>query len=862
MIPVKLNLKNFLSYGKDVPPLDFTQFHVACLSGANGQGKSALLDALTWSVWGEGRKGSQEKKADNSLLRMGQEDMQVEFIFDLEGDRYRVIRSFFHAGKSSRAGLEFQVYDHKENKYVSLACPSTRETQERIIKTLRLDYQTFINSAFILQGRTDEFSKKTARERKEVLSEILGLSRYDELVDLAKSYLKEINNTIMAKDSRLEYIAQELAQIDFYKEKIKELSESHSRISQKIKEKEEQINKLKERVGFLQHKSEEFDELIGRIEQLGQEIVQGEKEIELKKEEIVSCEEIISQKETILTEFEDYQRFNAENSELTSKLQKIRKVEEDRLAIERRIESERSNLIVDVRNKEDRHKDLQIKAEQKEKNKAKLSDLEKKMKDIKSLEKESEKIQEDINKINIELNDTKNQIVGLEKNNKNNEEKICLLRDNPEGECPLCEAKLNADRKKKIEANLDKEIKLNLTEIEKLREEEELLKRKIIHPKNRWEEIKRSIEDKDVWQQQLSAVQLEYKDSEQAAKMIIILQEEIKKIEKIIEEKNYAIEEQKGLKELEEQIKNIGYDEERHHQLNRKIEELQNAPVERARLEEAEKKIDILKRALAERQENYRQKDSDFKKLEKKTEEIKIELKELPSLKERLIQEEQLLKSDLTIKEEILEERGGYQSKFEQCLKLEKEKKEMEEELEKSRREKDIYEKLILAFGKNGIQALIIENALPEIEEEANNLLAKLTSNGTHITIESLRDLKSGRLKETLEIKISDELGIRDYELYSGGEAFRIDFSLRIALSKLLARRAGTRLRTLVIDEGFGTQDEEGLDNIVEAIQSISDDFDKILVITHLESLKNAFPVKIEVTKLPEIGSQFKIIKS
>ena len=862
MIPVKLNLKNFLSYGENVPPLDFTQFHVACLSGANGQGKSALLDALTWSIWGEGRKGSQEKKADNSLLRMGQEDMRVEFIFDLEGDRYRIIRSFSRAGKSSRASLEFQVYDQKENKYISLSCPSTRETQERIIKTLRLDYQTFINSAFILQGRTNEFSKKTARERKEVLSEILGLSRYDELADLAKSYLKEINNVIMAKDSRLEYIAQELIQVDFYEGKIKELSEEQARISQKITEKEGQINKLKERVSFLQHKSEEFDGLIERIEQLGQEIVRGEKEIELKKKEIISCEEIISQKEAILTEFKDYQKFNAENNELTLKLQKIRKVEEEKILIERKIESGRADLVIEIRNKQDRHKDLQIKAGQKEKNKTELLELEKKIKDIKLLEEESEEIQEKGNKLNVKLSSIKNQIEGLEKDIGDNEEKIRLLRENPEGECPLCEAKLNADRKKKIEANLEGEIKLNLTEIEKLKREEEesdIQREKLV---NRWKEIKQSIKDKDTWQQELSRVHLEYKESEQAAKMMIGLQEEIKKIEKIIEEKNYAIEEQKGLKRLEEQIKNIGYDEERHLQLNRKIEGLHHAPVERARLEEVEKKIDSLRTALAEWQENYQQKDLDFKDLEKKIEEIKIELKELPSLKERLTQEEQLLKSDLILREGILEERGGYQSKFEQCLKLEKEKKEMEEELEKSRQEKNIYEKLIVAFGKNGIQALIIENALPEIEEEANNLLAKLTSNGTQITIESLRDLKSGRLKETLEIKISDEMGVRDYELYSGGEAFRIDFSLRIALSKLLARRAGTRLRTLVIDEGFGTQDEEGLDNIVEAIQSISDDFDKILVITHLETLKDAFPVRIEVTKIPEIGSRFKIIKS
>ncbi|MBA7653634.1 hypothetical protein ES703_61491 [subsurface metagenome] len=64
------------------------------------------------------------------------------------------------------------------------------------------------------------------------------------------------------------------------------------------------------------------------------------------------------------------------------------------------------------------------------------------------------------------------------------------------------------------------------------------------------------------------------------------------------------------------------------------------------------------------------------------------------------------------------------------------------------------------------------------------------------------------------------------------------------------------------MDEGFGTQDEEGIDNLVQAIQSIRDDFDKILVITHLESLKDAFPVRIEVTKLPEIGSRFEIIKN
>ena len=862
MIPVKLALKNFLSYGEDVPPLDFTQFHIACLSGNNGQGKSALLDALTWAVWGEGRKASQEKKADSSLLRIGQKDMQVEFVFDLEGDRYRIIRNYSLAGKSSRSGLEFQVFNQEDNEYISLTGSSIRETQGKIIKTLRIDYQTFINSAFILQGRIDEFSRKSARERKEILSEILGLSRYDELANLAKSHLRKINNIIITKESRLEYIYQETANLDFYKEKIKELSESYKEISQKIKMEEKKAGKLKEEINILKHKSEQCAELEDRIEQYRQEIARGQKQIELRKKEIIDCQRIISQKEKVLNDFENYQRFNTENNEFSRKLQQIRKIEEERVLTERKIESERVNLEVGVRNKKDRHKDLKMKAEQGIKNRTKLLELEKKMKEIKSLEGQSEEIRQKGSELKVKISSIKGQIERLEKDNKDNQEKLRLLRENPEGECPLCEAKLNAERKRKIEDNINKEINLNIKRIEKLRKEMEESSKQKDRLVEKWRETNQKLKYKDIWQQELSKAYLEREESTQARKLMVGLQEEIKKLEKIIQEKRYALEEQKKLKEIEGQIKNIGYDEARHRLLNRKIEELSNAPLEKAKLEEAEKKIDSLKDGLSELKENYQQKKLNLKDLEKKKEKVRIELKELPSLKEKLVQEERLLNSEQILKDNILEERGGYQSKFDQCLKLGKEKKKISKKLEESKKEQNIYQKLIVAFGKNGIQALIIENALPEIEEEANNLLSKLTNNSTQISIESLRDLKSGGIKETLDIKISDELGIRDYELYSGGEAFRIDFSLRIALSKLLTRRAGTKLRTLVMDEGFGTQDEEGIDNLVQAIQSISDDFDKILVITHLESLKNAFPVRIEVTKLPEIGSRFEIIKS
>ncbi|HNR65617.1 MAG TPA: AAA family ATPase, partial [Atribacterota bacterium] len=185
MIPVTLHLHNFLSYGRDVPPLDFTQFNIASLSGGNGQGKSALLDALTWALWGEGRKAQQEKKADRGLLKIGENEMWVDLVIELEGERYRVIRKFSLVKKRSYSELELMVFDSKKDDFISLSAPSIKQTQQRINSILRMDYNTFINSAFILQGRVDEFTRKSALERKQILSEVLGLSHYERLSVLA-----------------------------------------------------------------------------------------------------------------------------------------------------------------------------------------------------------------------------------------------------------------------------------------------------------------------------------------------------------------------------------------------------------------------------------------------------------------------------------------------------------------------------------------------------------------------------------------------------------------------------------------------------------------------------------------------------
>ena len=155
------------------------------------------------------------------------------------------------------------------------------------------------------------------------------------------------------------------------------------------------------------------------------------------------------------------------------------------------------------------------------------------------------------------------------------------------------------------------------------------------------------------------------------------------------------------------------------------------------------------------------------------------------------------------------------------------------------------------AFGRNGIQGMIIEEfAVPALEEEANRILSRMSNNQLYLTIKMQRPTQNQGTVERLDIVVSDAQGTRQLEAFSGGEAFRISFALRIALSKLLARRAGRRLETLIIDEGFGTQDEEGREHLVEAINSVSDEFRIILVITHIQEVRDLFPVQINIKQV------------
>jgi exonuclease SbcC len=338
----------------------------------------------------------------------------------------------------------------------------------------------------------------------------------------------------------------------------------------------------------------------------------------------------------------------------------------------------------------------------------------------------------------------------------------------------------------------------------------------------------------------------------QAAEWKSTGEKRLAEITKSLEKESFAKESRAQLKVVDKELAALGYDAAAHDaarkaESEQRIveEEHQNLEKARAALKPIENEIQNLKSEIANRESevDLQQKEHDeavafLAASEAQAPDVDAAMDELLRLQER--------------ENRLTQEVGAARQKVDVLADLKKRKADYIDGREKLQHEIARHKMLERAFGKDGVPALLIEQALPQIETRANELLDRLSDGQMSIrfvTQSEYKDKKRDDLKETLEIQISDGVGVRDYEMYSGGEAFRVNFAIRLALSEVLAQRKGARLQTLVIDEGFGSQDIQGRQRLIEAINLVKDDFAKILVITHLEELKDAFPTRIEVEK-------------
>ncbi|MEG4082418.1 AAA family ATPase [Microcoleus sp. POL10_C6] len=356
----------------------------------------------------------------------------------------------------------------------------------------------------------------------------------------------------------------------------------------------------------------------------------------------------------------------------------------------------------------------------------------------------------------------------------------------------------------------------------------------------RWAEIKQA-QIKDA-QQKLNKINARRPD----------LQTQLATVQQQLEQQKDSSEIQQQILSLDRYIAEIGYNLEQHEHVRSEMRRSQFWIARAEKLRSATVQYPQVQQRVNEIANSIAVRDRDLQAVSAQTSAMNQQLQEHPDPTARISAIEQQISRRRQQLDQHLGSLGRLQQQQQNLENLQVHLVAQKEQMQVAKRQQRVYQELGQAFGKNGIQALMIENVLPQLEAETNQILSRLSANQLHvqfITQRAAASKKATKLIDTLDILIADARGTRAYETYSGGEAFRINFAIRLALARLLSQRAGTALQMLIIDEGFGTQDAEGCDRLIAAINAIASDFACILTVTHMPHLKEAFQARIEVSK-------------
>jgi len=887
MIPLKIYLKNFLSYGAPGQTINFEPHHLICLSGKNGHGKSALLDALTWVLWGQARKTTHPGKADENLIKIGQTDMTVMLDFMCNNTLYRVRREVAQSRGKLISQLDVGIIDQTTQQLKALTEKTIRDTQELINRIIGLNGEAFQNSSFFRQGNADEFSKKAPKDRKDILANLIGLDHIEQLRKRIIEKGRELGFHRQHKERLCEHIKEEVQQHTQLGEALTTLSSRIEDLTQHEKDFDTNIAIISEQQQLIATEYHALNNKRRESERIAQTIkthydmllpaLAKWRTIRQMKRTYKSLPSFDQRRADLIQLRHTVQEILTEEATLKTALQKYNAVLIERTyTLHREYES---RLML--------HKDLLQTV---------TTQLYAKTHAHEIIQKSSTELQHELNSINDKMTKLTEQIDLAQKNvpviaqhlfEKNtqrlvqfqahmtrllHDEKMIIdheqmMRNNQDRSCSWCFQHISEDNAqlihqkiahrfcciKKHQKKLTRCID-HITECINQHHQQVLTANHINHEIQKYsstlealsitrDKTYHDIQQKTAQIQQLTneisllsdqqkALHTEQSIIEEEQKSTLLHNKQIKEINEHIGSHEYRL---KTLPQLPAQLTDI----------QQHLDQLAAEEIHYATLQTEPELIAHLKMLFTTLRNIKQQKKIQEQELGAYAT-VEARFKEYEQMKLDLQQNYKKVRQE---REELIHRKGSLEQA---CLHVEKQKEQLtheQKELDALVAEIDDHNLLAQALSKDGLQGILIEYILPDIEREANLLLSKLTDNQTQLYFESVRELKNGNLKETLDIKISDNQGIRPYELFSGGEAFRIDFALRLAISKFLARRSGASIQTLIIDEGFGSQDEEGLNRIMEALYAIQNEFAKIIIVSHLSSMKDQFPVHFHVQK-------------
>lgn len=991
MIPRQLTLRNFLSYRSAT--LDFRGLHVACVSGANGAGKSSLLEAIAWVIWGQSRVA-----AEDDVVHLGALEAQVDFVFEHQGQTYRVIRV---RRRGQGGNLEFQV--QTEQGFRPLTQRGMRATQALICDTLRLDYDTFINSAYLRQGRADEFMLKRPSDRKQILADLLKLSQYDQLAERAKDEARDAKAEAAVLESAVDRLAEQIthrgtiaaesdaiaAQLADLQTQQAQCAEALTRYQQTQQRRDtlnqrctlvsqqqqllgEQRDRLQAQIATITQRQQDYAAILAEADNLEaqqqrRQTLQAEEEklaiISAQVQQLQAQRQTLQQQQdaAVQTIQQQQQRATLKRAALAQQQQELQPILEKQAAI--------ATALSDLQAARDRlhhFEQLQLQVSpliqrrqtlqrQLDRAQAQLaarldtviqseSHLQQQQAQHPQLQQAVMEIghtlaqlearrayQEQVREKGLErrrfMDRLQDQQRACEAQMGQIEQKLQLLKQ-PDALCPLCDRPLDADHWELVLARHAEEHDALQKEIWVIREQLAVSEREIQVLRQEYRDLEDELARYGPVLERRGQLQAQLSTSADVQHQLQALAQERDHLERCLREHRYATDIQAEMSQLDAAIAALAYDERDHALARGKVDRLRWAEIKQAELQNAQRKharlaaqipeldahIAALEQALtdlahsdrrqhihaleaqiaaldyrldhhqavrealreaqttAPRYAALQQAREEWPHLETHLSQLQAEQQHLQQQQAEIQAQLDALQAELTaiadpqpeiarltqLRQTLQQQRdtalarsGALQQQLLQFDSLQRQLDDQRQTLHHLRHRQRVYQELAQAFGRNGLQALLIETVLPQLEAETNQILGRLSAHQLHVQFVTQKSGRSrqSKLIDTLDILIADAQGTRPYETYSGGEAFRVNFAIRLALARLLAQRSGTPLQLLIIDEGFGTQDQEGCDRLIAAINAIAPDFACILAVTHIPHFREAFQTRIDVEK-------------
>jgi len=612
-----------MCYRDNVPPLHFDGIHTVSVCGNNGNGKSALIDAITWALWGQTRA-----KHDDDIIHTGQTETEVEFEFAIGEQTYRILRKHSRPKKRRASGqtiLEFQIAAN--GAFKSITGNTISQTQQKIIDYLHMDYSTFTNSAFLRQGHADEFTTSNPARRKQVLSNILGLSYYDELETQAKELSRKQEAEKEQLESTIKDITEELSQKPAHEAQLIQAQNELSRIENILKEQEYELNRLRKQQESLENKKLQLTQLDEHTAERMRTLEQWNARIQQLHSRIKEHEDLIARRSAIEEGYAHFTESRELNEDLNQKLSLVTRFSEEKHKLEMAILQASQALLKE-------HALTQDKVGQLETSSQKLPQLKNELQKIQlqlhQLAEEEDALhikRQHYQELRSHTSSLEAASAQLEKDIEEITEKLRLLLTQEEAICPLCETDLGTEGLKLIEAKYTVDqvrksdsLKSNQTELTNKKTELQTSETEIAQLEMKLNQDRASVQSKS------GQINQEIAQAEEASSQLNEQRKALAEIEERLAGKDFATTQQELLTEIEGELSRLDYDPQQHEQVRHRLSSLEQHEDPMRRLEEADRLINQEKEEASRSeqavQELHHSLEADNKKKQKLTEEL------------------------------------------------------------------------------------------------------------------------------------------------------------------------------------------------------------------------------------------------